>query len=171
MQKEQMHSTAFKLINKMFINDPDGYAENGYEPRRGLLGADSHHVWKANETVSSGELLKLQKVQSKNYLNLQPLMLWCHFKIWINWKISHKFNSIFILKFDINVSKELLAEQQKIRGSGSQLLHHLYVALPVSYVPVRVTLGALVAHRYTSGPPRCTASQYRRTFIPISIHR
>ena len=42
-------------------------------------------------------------------------------------------------------------------------------ALPVPYVPVLVTRGALIAHRYTYAPPRCRASQYRRTFIPLSV--
>ena len=28
-------------------------------------------------------------------------------------------------------------------------IHPLYGALPVSYVPVRVTRGAMIAHRYT----------------------
>ena len=37
------------------------------------------------------------------------------------------------------------------------------------YVPVRVTRGALVAHRYTFAPPRCRASQYSRTFITLSV--
>ena len=41
-------------------------------------------------------------------------------------------------------------------------MHPLYSALPVPYVPVRVTRGALVAHRYTYGPPRST-------FIPLSV--
>ena len=45
-------------------------------------------------------------------------------------------------------------------------MHPLYGALPVPYVPVRVTRGAVIAHRYTYGPPRCRTSQYRRTFIP-----
>ena len=36
-------------------------------------------------------------------------------------------------------------------------------------MPVRVTRGALVAHRYTFAPPRCRTSQYRRTFIPLSV--
>ena len=46
----------------------------------------------------------------------------------------------------------------------------LYGALPVPYVPVRVTRGALVAHhRYTYALPRCRTSQYRRTFILLSI--
>ena len=34
---------------------------------------------------------------------------------------------------------------------------------------VRVTRGALVAHRYTYAPPRCRTSQCRRTFIPLSV--
>ena len=42
-------------------------------------------------------------------------------------------------------------------------------ALPVPYVPVRVTRGALIAHRYTYAPPRCRTSQYCRTFIPLSV--
>ena len=45
----------------------------------------------------------------------------------------------------------------------------LYSALLVPYVPVRVTIGALVAHRYTYAPPRCRTSQDRRTFISLSV--
>ena len=47
--------------------------------------------------------------------------------------------------------------------------HPLCGALPVLYVPVRVTRGALIAHRYTFEPPRCRTSQYRMTFIPFSV--
>ena len=47
--------------------------------------------------------------------------------------------------------------------------HPLCGALPVPYVPVRVTRGALIAHWYTYAPPRCITSQYRRTFIPLSV--
>ena len=36
-------------------------------------------------------------------------------------------------------------------------------------VPVRVTRGAVIAHRYTYAPPRCRTSQYRLTFIPLSV--
>ena len=39
--------------------------------------------------------------------------------------------------------------------------HPLCGALPVPYVPVRVTCGALIAHRYMFAPPRCRTSQYR----------
>ena len=47
--------------------------------------------------------------------------------------------------------------------------HPLCGALPVPYLPVRVTRGALIAHRCTFAPPRCRTSQYRRTFIPLSV--
>ena len=48
-------------------------------------------------------------------------------------------------------------------------MHPLYGALPVPYVPVRVKSGAVIAHRYAYAPPRCRTSQYRRTFIPLSV--
>ena len=54
----------------------------------------------------------------------------------------------------------------KIRCSP---IHPLCGALHVPYVPVRVTRGALIAHRYTFAPPRCRTSQYRMTFIPLSV--
>ena len=44
-------------------------------------------------------------------------------------------------------------------------MHLLYGALPGQYVPVRVTCGALVVHRYTYSTPRC---RYRRSFISLS---
>ena len=48
-------------------------------------------------------------------------------------------------------------------------MYPLNGALPGPYVPVRVTRGAVVAHRYTYEPPRCKTSQYRRTFVPHSM--
>ena len=42
-------------------------------------------------------------------------------------------------------------------------------ALPGPYVLVRVTHGALVAHRFSLAPPRCRTSQYHRTFVPFSV--
>ena len=48
-------------------------------------------------------------------------------------------------------------------------MHLLNDALPGPYVPVRVTRGALVAHRYTYAPPLCITSQHRRTFVPRSV--
>ena len=48
-------------------------------------------------------------------------------------------------------------------------MHPLNGALPGLYEPLRVTRGALVAHRYTYALPRCRTSQYRRTFVPLSV--
>ena len=48
-------------------------------------------------------------------------------------------------------------------------LHPLYGALPVLDVPVRVTCGAVIAHRYTNAPPCCRTSQYHGTFIPLWV--
>ena len=45
----------------------------------------------------------------------------------------------------------------------------LYGVLPVPYVPVRVTRGALVAHRHTYTPSHCRTSQCYRTFILLSV--
>ena len=43
-------------------------------------------------------------------------------------------------------------------------------ALPGPYMPVRVTRGALVVHRYTYARlARCTTSQYRMTFVDLSV--
>ena len=48
-------------------------------------------------------------------------------------------------------------------------VHPLNGALPGPFVPVRVTRGALVAHRYTYVQPRCRTLQYRITFILLSV--
>ena len=48
-------------------------------------------------------------------------------------------------------------------------VHPLNGTLPAPYVPVRVKRSALVAHRYTYAPPRCSTMQYRMTFIPLSM--
>ena len=45
-------------------------------------------------------------------------------------------------------------------------MHPLCGALPAPYVPVQVTRGA---RRFTYAPPRCRTTQYRRTFIPLSV--
>ena len=37
------------------------------------------------------------------------------------------------------------------------------------FVPMRVTRGTLVAHRYLYVPPSCRTAQYRRTFIHHSV--
>ena len=49
-------------------------------------------------------------------------------------------------------SVAVMSMQYKI---GCNPVHPLNGALPGPHVPVRVTRGALVAHRYTYVPPRC----------------
>ena len=48
-------------------------------------------------------------------------------------------------------------------------MHTLNGALPIAFVPVRVTRGDLVAYWFTYALPRCRTSQYRRTFITLSV--
>ena len=48
-------------------------------------------------------------------------------------------------------------------------MHPLCGALPVPYVPVWVTRGAVITHRYTYVPPRCRTLHYGRIFIPLSV--
>ena len=51
----------------------------------------------------------------------------------------------------------------------SNQMHPLSGALPLPYVPGRVTRGALVAHRHSFAPPRGRTSLYRRSFMPLSV--
>ena len=48
-------------------------------------------------------------------------------------------------------------------------VHPLNGALLGPYVPVRVTHGPLISHRYTFAPLRCRTSQYHMTFILLSV--
>ena len=63
-------------------------------------------------------------------------------------------------------SMAVLCMPYKIRCNP---MYPLFGALPGLYVPVLVTHGALVAHRFSYAPPRCRTSQYRRTLIPLSV--
>ena len=51
----------------------------------------------------------------------------------------------------------------------SNPMHPLSGALPLPYMPAHFTHGALVAHRQSFAPPHCRTSQYRRTFVPLSV--
>ena len=71
--------------------------------------------------------------------------------------------------FDCNLAhRRSVAELCMIFKIKSNPMHPLSGALPLPYVPERVTRGVLVAHRHSFAPPRCRTSQYRRTFVPIS---
>ena len=48
-------------------------------------------------------------------------------------------------------------------------MHPLYNTLLVSFGPLRVTRGALVAHWYNYAPPHWRTSQHLRTFIPLLV--
>ena len=48
-------------------------------------------------------------------------------------------------------------------------MYPLSGALPLLYVPIRVTCAALAALRNTFEPPRCRTSQYHRTIVLISV--
>ena len=48
-------------------------------------------------------------------------------------------------------------------------MHPLSGALPLPYVPARVTRGALVAHRHSFAPPRYRTYLFRRSFVPLSV--
>ena len=65
-------------------------------------------------------------------------------------------------------SVAVLYMMYKIRCNPMHLLND---ALPGPYVPVRVTRGHMVEHRYTFTytPPGCRTSQYRRTFVLLSV--
>ena len=49
------------------------------------------------------------------------------------------------------------------------LKHLLYGALPELYVPVHVTIDAVIAYHYTKAPLHCRILQYHRTFIRLSV--
>ena len=51
----------------------------------------------------------------------------------------------------------------------SNPMHPLSGALHLPYVPARVTCGALIDHRHSFAPPCCRKSQYRRSFVPLSV--
>ena len=57
-----------------------------------------------------------------------------------------------------------VAESYMLFKIKSNPIHPLNGALPAC-----VTRGALVAHRHSFVPPCCRISQYRRTFVPLSV--
>ena len=65
-------------------------------------------------------------------------------------------------------SVAVLCMLYKLRCNPTHPLDH---ELPEPYKPVRVTRGALVAHRYTYAPRRWRTSQFHRTFVTLSVSR
>ena len=75
-----------------------------------------------------------------------------------------------VLEFDIAHRRypAVLFMLYKIRCKCNPM-HPLYGALPVPHLSVRVTRSALVSHLYTYAHTRGRNSQFRRTFIPLSM--
>ena len=62
-----------------------------------------------------------------------------------------------------------VAEMCMLFKIKSNPVHPLSGAVPLPYVPARVTRGALVAHWHSFASPRCRTSQCRRRFVPLSV--
>ena len=99
--------------------------------------------------------------------------LWCsaadtHLKLLDRVVSGARFLTGGVFECDIvnRLSVAVLCMLYKIRFNQ---MHPLNNALVGPYVPVRVTRGAPVAHWYTYGPHRCRTSQYRRTFVLLSV--
>ena len=108
-------------------------------------------------------------VKLSNYQNCSAV--WCtaadtHLKLLDRVVSGACFLAGGVLNCDISHRRSVavLCVLYKIRCNPT---HPLCGALPVPYVPARVTRGTLIAHRYTYAPPRCGPSQYRRTFISL----
>ena len=74
--------------------------------------------------------------------------------------------SVFECDLSHRRSVAVLCMLYKIRYNPITLF---MVLLPEPFVPVRVTRGAVIAHRCSYAPPRCRTSQYRRFFIHLSV--
>ena len=51
----------------------------------------------------------------------------------------------------------------------SNPMHHFSGALPMPYVPARVTRGALATHRHSFAPPRCRNSVSQNLLCPLCV--
>ena len=99
--------------------------------------------------------------------------LWCsaadsHLKLLYRVVSSSGFLAGDVLKCNLS-HRRSVAELCMLFKIKSNPMHPLSEALPLPYVPARVTLGGLVAHRHSFAPPRCRTSQYHRTFVPLSV--
>ena len=64
--------------------------------------------------------------------------------------------------FECDIARRSVAVLCMLYKIRCNPMHPLNDALPGPYAPVRVTRGDLVAHR-------CRTSQYRKTFVPLSL--
>ena len=99
--------------------------------------------------------------------------MWCsaadsHLKLLDRVVRSASFLAGCVLDYNL-AHRRSVAELCMLFKIKSNPMHQLSGRLPLPYVPARVTHGALVAHRHLFTPPRCRTSQYRRTFVPLSV--
>ena len=107
-----------------------------------------------------------------------PVLVYCsavrpsaadtHLKLLYRAVSGARFLTMGVFEFGISHRRSVavLCMVYKIRCNP---VHPLNEALPGQYVPVRVTRGAVAAHRYIYAPPRCRTLQYSRSFIPLSV--
>ena len=73
---------------------------------------------------------------------------------------------MFECDLDHRPSGAVLCMLQNLRCNPIRPLHGV---LPLPYVSVRVTSGFVIAYLYTYAPSRSSTSQYRMTFITLSV--
>ena len=120
----------------------------------------SYH--RLNRTKTSGLCKYCINVKTKKGLEFQiVIFIYC---------VITSFEQRFFLHVDNSFLKYYFRSNGFCSPFNEKLIERpLCGALPVPYVLVRVTRGALIAHRYTLAHPRCRTSQYRMTFIPLSV--
>ena len=110
---------------------------------------------------------------------VQPVLEYCS-AVWCSTADTHlkqldravsgaRFLTGYVFECDIahRRSVVVLSMLYKIRCNP---VHPLNGALPGPYVPVQVTRGALVAHRYTYAPPRCQNLAVQQDFYsPLGV--
>ena len=89
-------------------------------------------------------------------------------RVWWPCYIGSQFFNWGVFECDLAYRRSVavLCMLHKIRCNP---MHPFYGALPVPYVPVQVTRGAVTAHRCTYAPLRRRTSHYHRTLIPLSV--
>ena len=99
--------------------------------------------------------------------------VWCsaahsHLRLLYRVVSSAGFPAGCVLDFNL-AHRRSVAEFFMLFKIKSTPMHPFSGALPLPYVPARVTRGALVAHRHSFAPPRCWTSQYLRSFVSHSV--
>ena len=100
--------------------------------------------------------------------------VWCsaadsHFKLLGSDVRGAIFLAGVVLDCNLAAHRRSVAVLCRVFNTKSSQMHHLSGALPFLHVPARVTRGALVAYKHSFALPLCRTSQYRRTFVHLSV--